>query len=126
MDPVPRREQIQMKHVLAGRLIIEAIENRLVVADVVERSELRRIEKTSAANAVNREEVAELRVAESQAEVSSRGAEGAVARVDIAEHFARAQAGARGHLRHQAGLIAKLRAGRSGDQLHALNRAGGQ
>src|SRR5580700_9790867 len=81
-DPVARGEQIQMKRVLAGGLIIEPIEVGLIVSDVVVGDELRRIEKASAANTVDCQEVAELGVAVSEPEASTGGAEGAVARFD--------------------------------------------
>src|ERR1035437_63732 len=126
LNPVSRREQVQVNDVPAGGLIIEAVENGLILSDIVVWNELRRIEKTSAANAVDGQKIADLRVAETEPEASAHSAEGAVAGIDIAEHLAGAEAGARGDLRHQAGFIAKLGAGRSGDQLHALNGAGGQ
>ena len=38
LDPVARREQVQVEYVFAVGLIIEAVEDGLVVADVVERA----------------------------------------------------------------------------------------
>ena len=47
LNPISRGKQVEMKDVLARRLEVQPVENSLVVADVVERPELRRIEKTA-------------------------------------------------------------------------------
>ena len=72
LNPVSRGEQVEVKDVFAVGLIVEAIENGLVVAHVVERRELRRIQKAAAANAVDRQEVSELRVAIAEPDAAHR------------------------------------------------------
>src|ERR1039458_6328660 len=52
------------------------------------------------------------------------GRGGTLVRVDFSEHPPRAEAGARRDVCHQAGLVAELGLGRSGDDLHALDGAG--
>src|ERR1019366_2052646 len=123
---VARREQIQMEYVLPVGLVIEAVEDGFAVADVVERREFRRIEKASAAYALQRQEVADLRISEAEPRRSARGAERAVGGVDVAKQARRAQAGARGDVGHQAAFVAELGIRRAGYHLHALNRAGGK
>src|ERR1039458_7763132 len=51
---------------------------------------------------------------------------GGVGAGDIAKHARRAQAGACGDIGHQTALVAKLGIRRAGNNLHALNSAGGK
>src|SRR3974390_1453493 len=64
LDPVARREQIQVEYVLPIGLIIEAIEDGLAVADVVEGGEFRRIQKAAAAHAFHCQEITDLCISE--------------------------------------------------------------
>ena len=48
-----------MERVPPGGLEVEAVENVLVVPDIMERPELRRVQKTAAADSVHGEKVAE-------------------------------------------------------------------
>ena len=77
-----------------------------VVADVVERSELGRVQKSAAAEAVEGQEISDFRGAQAQPEGTSDGAERAVGRIQVAKRPRRSQAGARGDIGHQAGLVA--------------------
>ena len=100
-----------MKSVFAVRLIIEPIENRAVVAGIVDGLQLGSIEEPAAANAVGREKFPELGRAEAQADVTAALAEGAIGRVDVAKQAGRAEAGAGGGLHDQTCLIAELGVG---------------
>src|ERR1017187_3590321 len=108
LDPVARREQIQVEYVLPVGLIIEAVEDGFAVAYVVEGGELRGVQEAAAAHAFQRQEIADLGVSEAEADRSTRRAEGAVGVIDIAKQPRRAEAGAGGDVGHQAALVAKL------------------
>ena len=99
------------------------IEDGFVVADVVERSELGRVQKSAAAEAVEGQEISDFRGAQAQPEGTSDGAERAVGRIQVAKRPRRSQAGARGDIGHQAGLVAKLRIHRPRHHFHALDGA---
>ena len=105
-----------MERVLSGGLKIETIEKCLIIPDVVEGPELGSVQKTAAAHSIDAQEVAEFRGAIAQAETASSGAERTIVRFDVAEHPPRAEAGARRDVCHQAGLVAELGLGRSGDR----------
>ena len=126
LNPVPGREQVEMESVLAVGLIVHAIENRLVVANVVDRSELGCIQESPAPNAVSRQKISKLRAAETQAHAASGGTERPIVRLDVAKHLSRSQARTCSDLRHQAALVAKFRVWSSRGHLHALDGAGGQ
>src|SRR5580704_15375976 len=97
-----------MEHILIRWLKVEAVEEGLVIADIVERGKFRGVEKTAAADTVGGEKVAELFAAETDANASAGRAEGPIGGVDVAKHLHGAQSGARCHLGSEAGLIAKL------------------
>src|ERR1035438_1159638 len=75
LDPVTRGEQIQVEYVLPVGLIIEAVENGLAVALVVEGCEFRRIQEPAAAYAFQCQEVADLRISEAEPRRTARGTE---------------------------------------------------
>ena len=64
LKPVAHREQIEMHHVEGSGLPIHAIENAFIVADIVDRQELGRVQKPSRSNAIHRNEIPESRRAE--------------------------------------------------------------
>src|ERR1039457_4191970 len=98
LDPVARREQIQVEYVLPVGLIIEAVEDGFAVAYVVEGGEFRRIQEAAAAHAFQCQEVADLGISEAEPRRSARGAERAVGGVDIAKQPRRAPPPGRGRL----------------------------
>src|ERR1035437_1290156 len=126
LDPVARREQIQVEYILPVGLIVKAVEDGLAVALVVEGGEFRGIQEAAAAHAFQRQEVADPGIAEAAPRRPAGGAEGAVAGVDIAKQPRHAQAGACGDVGHQAALVAKLGIRRTGYHLHALDGTGGK
>src|SRR5258708_29177411 len=113
-----------MEDVLAVGLIVQAIKAGLVVAFVVERRQLWRIQKPPAPDAVDRKEVSKLSVAEAQPDAAACGAERTVVSVDVPKDSARAQARARGDLRDEAGLVTKFDVRSSRGDFHALDGAG--
>ncbi len=113
-----------MNGVLSVRLQIDAIEERLIISDVVERAKLGCVQKTPAANAIRGKEIPESRVPETQPEGCGRGSERAVRRVHVPKSMRHAQPAPCRDAGDQAGLIAEFRIGRSGAEFHALNRAG--
>src|ERR1035437_10962974 len=115
-----------MESVLAVGLIVHAVENRLVVANVVDRRVLGCIEKSPAPNAVSRQKISELRAAEAQADAASGRPETPIVRLNVAKHLSRSQARSCRDLRHQAALVAKFGIGSSRGHLHTLDRAGGK
>ena len=98
-----------MEHVLAVGLIVEAIENA---------SDCFRCRGRERNSGVSRKrplrmpstarKLPNFVVPKPSPMPAASGAERAIARVDIAEDLARAEAGARGDLRHQAGLVAEF------------------
>src|SRR5438270_9707177 len=66
LKPIASSEDVQVQLVPVGRLPIQAIENGPVVADVVEGSELRTIQKTAAAVRVEYQEIAPLGASETE------------------------------------------------------------
>src|SRR5258706_13909845 len=81
------------------------------------------MEKAASAFGVERAETAPARGASGEGGLFADAAEGAVVREKAARRFL-AEAGARGCIDHQAGLVAVLGAGRARDDLHRLNRVG--
>jgi hypothetical protein len=75
LNPVPRGEQVQVKRVLPGGLIVEMVEDCLVISLVVERGEFGSIQKTAAPDTVDCQEVAELRGAPPQTKTGAGRAE---------------------------------------------------
>ena len=60
LEPGAREEEIQVQGIVLVRLIIEAVEDRLIVPDVVQRGKFGRIEIAAGAHAVDRNEIAPL------------------------------------------------------------------
>src|SRR5579864_4215021 len=77
LKPVAGSEQIDVESVARARLPIEAIEDRAVVSDVVDRQWLGGVEKMSGANAIDENKIPILRTAESQGRAAAPGSEGA-------------------------------------------------
>ena len=75
LEPVPRPEEIQVERILARGLVVEAVEDRAVVADGMDRRELRRVEEPAGSHRVDGEEIADLRTAERQRRLLRVGAE---------------------------------------------------
>src|SRR5689334_12306993 len=103
LNPIPSGEQVQMQGVMTARLIVESVEDRLIVANAMERRELRRVEKTAATDAIQRKEIARARIAEAKARRPSRCAKRAVSGVEVPKHPPRAQSGSCRDIRDEAG-----------------------
>ena len=112
-----------MENILTRRLIIHAIENRLVVAPVVECREFRGIEKPAGSQPIDCQKVSKARRPEPQADVASRGTERSVTGLNAAKSSAGTEPRARGDIRDQAALVPELRLRSAGCRLHALDRA---
>ena len=67
---------------------VQAVKAGLVVAFVVERRQLRGVQKTPAANAVDCQKISKLRITVAQADAAAGGAERTIVRIDVAEDFA--------------------------------------
>ena len=115
-----------MKCAFTAGLIIQPIEERSTIANVVVRIKLRCVEKPSAPEAFYREKVAKLRCAKAEAEIASPSAEIPEGPLDIPEDPPRSKAGTSRDLRDEAAFIAKLRTWRPGGYLHALDGANGK
>src|SRR5262245_995522 len=85
LDPVTGRKKIQVEDIVGAGLVIEAIEEGLAVAFVMEGSEFGCIEESAAACAVDGKEVSDLRIAITEPGRSPGRAEGAVAGIQVAE-----------------------------------------
>ena len=68
LDPVAGGEQVKVEDVALAGLVIEAVKDGLVVAFVVERGELGRVEEAAAAGAVQGKKVAGFGIAETEAD----------------------------------------------------------
>ncbi len=123
LEPVARQKQIQVERIAPIRLVVDAIEERLRVTDIVYRQELGRIEKMPRAQSIQRNEIPELGGAVRKRRVLPVGAERAPGRLE-APGRPRSQTALGSRIHHQAGFIAILGVGRTGDQLHALDRIG--
>src|SRR5438477_12345273 len=121
LKPITSREEIQVKDILWRRLPVETVKDAAVIAPIVDRKNLRRVEEMTRANSIESDEVSKLRTTDAQTDVPSPGSKRTPLRFDVAKSFGGAQAGARGGIYHQAGLVAVLRVLRSGDQLHTLD-----
>ncbi len=115
-----------MNYVFSRGLEVHAIEEGLIIPNIVERPELRGVQKTAATHSVDSQKVAECCSAIAQAETPSLGAERTVVRVDVPEDPARPQGGACRDTCHQAGLVAEFGQRRSRNDFHALDGAGWQ
>ena len=114
-----------MERVAPIRLVVYAIENGFVVADIVYRQELRRIEKVPRTNAVDGNEIPEFGGAPTEGarfrnrwRMSPRRLQGYRKGARLIRF--------RGGVYDQAGLVAVLGIRRSGNQFHVLDRVGGQ
>ena len=126
LDPVPGGKKIEVEGVFAVGLEVEAIEDGLIVACVVDGLEFRGVEETVATDPVERGEVAEAGSSEAKGGRASGGTEGAEAGVEAAEDTIGTQAGACGDFNDKAGLVAKLGTRVAGDEFEALDGAGGE
>ena len=115
-----------MDRVGRGEGVVDAVEDVLLVALVVEDGELRRIEKAAGVEAVDFNEVAPVLAAVAEIEGAGGGAEGAVGTADAAGGLGDALTGAGGGHDDQAGLAAVLGRRRAGDDFDGLNGVGGK
>src|SRR4029077_3298664 len=106
LKPVSRSEQVEMEDIVAVGLIVKAVKNGFVVAYIVERRELRRIEEPPAPDTICYQEVSHSCGAEAKRRGSAGGAERAVRGVEITEQLARSKARTRRDLGDQTALVA--------------------
>ena len=125
LKPVPRDEQIDVISVLGPRLPVKAIENRSVVSNVMERQFFGRIQETTGTSSAQENKIPIGRAAESQGRAAAPGCKGAPVASDRTGGLGGSEARPRGGVHDQAGFVAVLRVGRAGDQLHGLQRVGG-
>src|SRR3954464_12442114 len=125
LEPVARRENIQVERIASSRLEIDAIENHRGIADVVKRRELRRIEKAAGAAEIEHQEISPPRSANAESGIFSNRAEGAIVGLET-EARPLAQSGARDGVDNQTGLSAEFRVRRSADEFKRLKRIGGK
>ena len=83
-------------------------------------------EKAAASNAVDRQEIPDSRAAETNRRGPADAAERTIVCVEVTEDPSRAEPGTRRDVCDQAGFVAELRVWSAGDDLHALDRAGGK
>ena len=126
LDPVPGGKKIEVEGVFAVGLEVEAIEDGLIVACVVDGLEFRGVEETVATDPVERGEVAEAGRAEAKGGRASAGTEGAEAGVEATEDATGPEAGAGGDFNDKAGLVSELGTRVTGDQFQTLDGAGGE
>ena len=122
LEPGAREPQVQVDGIGGGGLEIEAVEDVLLVAVVVHHGELRAIQKAAGVQPVERNEIAPA-LAAVRRDRSRRSTipKRAVGCGDVAVRLGDAQAGARGHHDHQAGLAAIFGGRRALDHLHRLH-----
>src|SRR5581483_2764058 len=86
---------------------------------------LRSVQKASGPDSIDRDEIPELRAAHAEGDVLAPGSKRSPDGFQSAER-ALPQAGLCGGVHHQTRLVAVLRLGSAGNDLHALNRVGGE
>src|ERR1039457_1415106 len=126
LTPTPRGEQVEVEDILAAGRIVEPIEDGLIVALVVEGSELRGVQKTPGSETVDRHEVSKLRGAIPKSDTSTGRAKRAVGSIDVAKSFPGAEPRTSRDLRDQAAFVAEFGVRRTRGRLHALDGASGQ
>src|SRR5665213_2264048 len=92
LKPIPRHEYVQMESIFAVGLVVQAIEDRLIVPDIVNWGVLRRIQKAPAAKTVDGDEVPEFRVAVAEARAAAGTPKRAIVSIDVPKYLAGAQA----------------------------------
>src|SRR5579872_6037913 len=85
LDPVARRENVEVQKVVLRRLKIQAVEERFIVAPVVNGLEFGSVQETVAAGGIGGHKVAEPVAAPAQAQSRDASVESSVIGVDAAE-----------------------------------------
>ena len=124
LEPVAGEKQIEVERVMLAGLKIDAVEDGLVVADVVHGVEFGAIQEAARAVGVEYDEISQLGAAEAERGLFADGAKRAVVGVELSERLF-PEPGPRHPFHHQAGLIAILRGRRPGDHFHVLKRVFG-
>ena len=106
--------------------VVDAVEDVLLVALVVEDGELGRIEEASGVEAVGLDEVAPVLAAVGEIDAAGGGPEGAIGGADAAGGLGDSLPGAGGGDDDEAGFVAVLGRRRAGDDLDGLNGVGGK
>ena len=107
---------------LAGKLIIHAVEEVLLVSLVVHHDEFRRIEEAAGIQAVGGDEISPVLAAVAEVEAHIGVPKAAVFGGQAAVRRGHSLAGARGYVDDQACLAAVLGRRRAGNHLHRLDR----
>src|SRR5580698_6526103 len=126
LEPGTAVVEVQVHGVDAGEVVVDAVEEVLFVALVMEDDELGRIEEAAGVEAVELEEVAPVLSAVAQVNGSAGGAEGPVGAGDGAGGGGDALSGAGGDVDDEAGLVAVLGRRRAGDDLDGLHGVRGK
>src|SRR5260370_25894624 len=85
LNPISRCEQIEVKNILAARLVIKPVEDGLAVTDVVNPSELRGIEKPSTTGPIERDEGPSFCISEAKRNAAASGAESSIIRFNFSK-----------------------------------------
>src|SRR5579863_2957921 len=91
LEPGAREEEIQVQTVVLVRLIVEAVEDRFVVPNVVERGKLGWIEVATGAHSIDRNEIAPLFASRAERDALGCRAERAVTGREAAKRLVDAQ-----------------------------------
>src|SRR5258708_1569433 len=121
LNPISRCEQIEVKNILAARLVIKPVEDGLAVTDVVNPSELRGIEKPSTTSPIKRDEVPYFCISEAKRNAAASGAESSIIRFNFSERASGSEARTSRNLSDQATLVAKFSGRSPRDNFHTLD-----
>src|SRR5579862_6589806 len=126
LKPISGGKEVQMERILTVGQKIDAVENRLVVADIVVRTELGSVQESPRSGTIHGQEFPKLGRAAPNACGSTCGAERSIRGVHIPKEPWCPETRAGRDLGDQTALVSEFRAGRTGSRLHALNGAGGE
>src|ERR1043166_6177440 len=87
LEPIPRGEQIEMEDVFGTGLPVEAVKDRFIISDVMDRQVFGRIEKMTRAHSVDHDKIPDLGSAEAERNAASPGSKGSPVAIDLAERF---------------------------------------
>src|SRR5271165_4762177 len=121
LKPRARVLEIGVQRIRLIQLVIRVIKSIFLVALVVNRSELWRVEKTPALQAADGDEIPPRLAPVSQIEGRVAGTEASVGGRHTSCGFVHAESRSRRYFDHQAGFVAKLRRRGAGNHLQRLN-----
>src|SRR5713101_1964515 len=92
LKPVSSSKKIEVYHIICCRLPIESIENAATVTPIVNRKQLRRVEKMARSDSIGDDKVSEFGSAKANRSAAAPGSKGAPIGRDGAEWFCCAEA----------------------------------